>query len=1536
MSLCFIFLFSLNNCFSQVQDTVTIGNCGSSIESIFAYNDVFQKTLEAKKKKGLPPSYPYDIKFFTLQEDFPPSKIVRCGNFKLYFEDSLHPDTLIGFARSYNQLGYKRQGVLCDVLQYIQTVIQIGQSDTLDIYIARSWDVLNPSPVWYTTLASAGPFFPDTTFGKVQGIFPGNLFNHITKGVDPDADNYDAFIIVNFEKTYSSDPPGIIPWIYSGYDVFNFNRYDFYSVMLHECTHALGWYTGISEDTSSSHYLCPKTFLNGNSFSLFDSLFLFHRNILSTTSYEKFVVFNSNNLPIINPSLANLSGCLRENSVWLNNNNNSSNHPIYSGNLESSNPSNLGSLLSHLNLQPFSFPGMSQFLPGLRIHYVMGPNFYPGEFRNNWTLPELRTLNSLGYEFTSQFLNSTSINNVDLNMVVLDNTAPFRVNYNKMISSMQSISHFFPDTISADTSFINYNTISNPNLSFLTIDISSSNKYVDPENETIRIMSGTMFGIRGVSNNGNNHEQLSVNSDSTEISFCPQPDFSGRAQFGFHIWDRHEKGALIIYTIDVVDGCDSNSDENELIINGSFEDGTEVKRSINVEFQKPYTSLGLSDYYLGFEGEYFGGTHFSGAHPFLDLDLVYDINPGGDVVDKSYSLSTSLYPRFGHWNNGTRWTPGNIENNGYSGTQFCPLPLRFALDSNMRYHKLPYNKYSYNASKDSIQSSRKYVIQGDLCFPSIFFQQNTIFNLLVQFTSDPMNDATVNDIYQTNTIPIHIDSVTNISIPQGKWQHFCDTITYCGPKSKFLRLYNASNLVYIDNLSLKRIPLIDTVSLAITNNLNEICNGENVIISAIVSNYICAPSYIWSTGAITSSISVAPQISTTYKLTVTVGDVALIDSLTIIVHPLPAIQASFHLACESDTLFLFADGGTNYLWQGPDGYYSTLQNPIITPVTNSASGTYTVTVESEFGCQSEATIEIPRSIYLNSNSPICRYDDIKLYAENGTSFEWSGPNNFSSSSQNPIITNADTLATGWYVCTSNDPNLLCNTDSVWFQVYNCCSDSSLMILSNIAATSLSSPLPQRIAIAGEFTIDNDYELNQQWSQMYITMLPGSTINILKGANLEANSCNFGGCQELWNTINLEKDAGLTLNQCSITDAQFGVTANESPNLLIKNSHFHKNYIGLYYPEPEPWELLNSNNTFLFSGNEFDCENATLLYPLTGQKSYAGVCIYSLANADLFGADKNIFHHMDNGIVATNTNLTLHNAKFYNIPEDFLSKGVGVKIESYATPFFLLAKEAQGSMDTTFYNCGNCIYSKNMNNYVAFNRMVEVNYGINIEQSPYCNQTIQSNVIECQNWGVTLFENDPVNNVDISNNFIRINNPNSLTTTSRGITLMEFNNPPLEKCEIHNNLIFMDSASIGIYALVTNSTNIYNNVISMTKQNINNAGINTTYCLNNITHCNYIQGSYYGYVDTTAIKQNGIQVISSLDSKYSCNQMSNSVVGLKVQNSCLGDSIEGNEFYQPYIGLHYTNTAVTGEQRHKGNKWFGSFQNGYGAKHMETN
>jgi hypothetical protein len=52
----------------------------------------------------------------------------------------------------------------------------------------------------------------------------------------------------------------------------------------------------------------------------------------------------------------------------------------------------------------------------------------------------------------------------------------------------------------------------------------------------------------------------------------------------------------------------------------------------------------------------------------------------------------------------------------------------------------------------------------------------------------------------------------------------------------------------------------------------------------------------------------------------------------------------------------------------------------------------------------------------SSNSPICLGKTLELKASGGTAYAWTGPNGFTSTVQNPIITNATALNTGKYSC----------------------------------------------------------------------------------------------------------------------------------------------------------------------------------------------------------------------------------------------------------------------------------------------------------------------------------------------------------------------------------------------------------------------------------------------------------------------------------------------------------------------------------------
>ena len=59
-------------------------------------------------------------------------------------------------------------------------------------------------------------------------------------------------------------------------------------------------------------------------------------------------------------------------------------------------------------------------------------------------------------------------------------------------------------------------------------------------------------------------------------------------------------------------------------------------------------------------------------------------------------------------------------------------------------------------------------------------------------------------------------------------------------------------------------------------------------------------------------------------------------------------------------------------------------------------------------CQTSPTV--------SSDPTVCPNSTIKLFASGGTAYSWTGPNGFSTSEQNPSITNASILNTGIYTC----------------------------------------------------------------------------------------------------------------------------------------------------------------------------------------------------------------------------------------------------------------------------------------------------------------------------------------------------------------------------------------------------------------------------------------------------------------------------------------------------------------------------------------
>lgn len=142
--------------------------------------------------------------------------------------------------------------------------------------------------------------------------------------------------------------------------------------------------------------------------------------------------------------------------------------------------------------------------------------------------------------------------------------------------------------------------------------------------------------------------------------------------------------------------------------------------------------------------------------------------------------------------------------------------------------------------------------------------------------------------------------------------------------------------------------------------------------------------------------------------------------------------------CEGSTLQLSATSipGASYVWTGPNNFSASGTSISIPNVQASHAGTYYVQV-TQSGCVSSPTpvsvavLPGPGSLQATSNSPVLVGSNLQLNVTSvpGATYAWSGPGGFTSSAQNPLISNAQISHSGYYKVTVT--NGLCSfVDSV--------------------------------------------------------------------------------------------------------------------------------------------------------------------------------------------------------------------------------------------------------------------------------------------------------------------------------------------------------------------------------------------------------------------------------------------------------------------------------------------------------------------------
>lgn len=133
-----------------------------------------------------------------------------------------------------------------------------------------------------------------------------------------------------------------------------------------------------------------------------------------------------------------------------------------------------------------------------------------------------------------------------------------------------------------------------------------------------------------------------------------------------------------------------------------------------------------------------------------------------------------------------------------------------------------------------------------------------------------------------------------------------------------------------------------------------------------------------------------------------------------------AVTPSNATICPGGSVSLTASGSGNYVWSPASGLSTTSGATV--SASPSATTTYTVN-GSQNGCSATGSVTVTVGsspvVTATSNAPICLGETLELSANSdaGATYSWSGPGNFSSTDQNPVLPNATAANEGIYTVT---------------------------------------------------------------------------------------------------------------------------------------------------------------------------------------------------------------------------------------------------------------------------------------------------------------------------------------------------------------------------------------------------------------------------------------------------------------------------------------------------------------------------------------
>ncbi|MDO8999719.1 MAG: gliding motility-associated C-terminal domain-containing protein, partial [Bacteroidota bacterium] len=256
------------------------------------------------------------------------------------------------------------------------------------------------------------------------------------------------------------------------------------------------------------------------------------------------------------------------------------------------------------------------------------------------------------------------------------------------------------------------------------------------------------------------------------------------------------------------------------------------------------------------------------------------------------------------------------------------------------------------------------------------------------------------------------------------------SITTASPANSGIYTVTVTDVNGCINFTTTNVTVNPTPTLSATGS--SVCVGQNMFVNA---NSLAGSTYAWTgpnaftaVGQGTTVANAQINMSGAYNVTVTsaVGctNVAT-TNVFIIALPTPSIVSNTPCAGATLTLNVVGATGASFSWNGPNGFISSIQNPVINLVTVPASGIYSV-IATAGNCSATTTSSVtinPLPIPTASNNgPICETKDLFLASTGGISYSWTGPSGFLSSISNPSISATNNSQSGIYIITVTDAN----------------------------------------------------------------------------------------------------------------------------------------------------------------------------------------------------------------------------------------------------------------------------------------------------------------------------------------------------------------------------------------------------------------------------------------------------------------------------------------------------------------------------------